>query len=94
MTQDLKCTKCNETIVYLVNPVEEAVCDIFAYHHIQHAREEALREAIKALREMACEKCQNGYGVTDESGEHRSRCMPAITASYMLVSKYFATEVD
>ena len=50
------------------------------------------REVINDLRDMACDKCQNGYGVTDESGEHRRRCMPAIKASYMLVSKYFATE--
>ena len=67
--------------------------DIIGYMY-NDTEDSIKRQVMKDLKEMACEKCQMGYGVIDENLEHASRCTPAIKAYYMLSSKYFAKEIN
>ena len=72
MTHELKCTICKETIVQLLNPVEPAVCDIFAYHHKQHTKDRIIADLKKVLEGDALAKAitvvtlrSNGMGKCD-----------------------------
>ena len=50
MTQTLTCTSCDSTIAVLQNTTAEpAICDIYAYHQIEHLRERLAQE-IEAIR--------------------------------------------
>ena len=69
--------------------------DIIGYMYIdteQTIKDATRREIIAELKDKACDACKNGYGIKDEDGQHRSRCMPALKAAYML-KEYFAVEV-